>query len=102
MNTSATENIKASDNVKSCRAKIKAANGTDFFIDNFYQLMFSHHPETLSFFPANLSEQKTTLLATLDNVINGIEYITELENEILALGLRHKDIGINKEIMTPF
>lgn len=97
-----TENIKNSDRVKNCWSKIKSANGADFFVDNFYHLMFSHHPETFSFFPKNLKEQKSTLLATLDNVINGIEYIKELESELITLGQRHKDIGIPKDMYGAF
>lgn len=102
MSEPATEIINASDSVKSCWTKIKTANGADFFVDNFYHLMFSHHPETLSFFPKNLNEQKTNLLATLDNVINGIEYIEQLENELISLGQRHKNIGIKKDMYDAF
>lgn len=102
MSTNNIEVIPNSIDVKHCWAKIKSANGIDFFIDKFYQLMFSRHPETASLFPQNLDEQKRTLLATLDNVINGIEYIEELENELMALGQRHKNIGITKDMYKIF
>jgi len=102
MKASGVKDNTTSDSVKNCWAKIKSANGADFFIDQFYDLMFTLHPETHSFFPANLQEQKTSLLTTLDNVINGIEYLTELEKELIELGQRHKDIGITKDMYDAF
>lgn len=96
------ENRIDSESVKNCWAKIKSAKGVDFFVDNFYRLMFEHHPDYRSLFPENLKEQKSSLLATLDNVINGIEYIDELEDELIALGQRHKEICIKKEMFDAF
>lgn len=91
-----------SASVKACWDKIKSAKGADLFVDKFYQQMFEHHPETRPLFPENLMEQKRTLLSTLDNVINGIEYIDELEKELLELGKHHKNIGIKKEMFNAF
>jgi len=91
-----------SASVKACWDKIKSAKGADLFVDKFYQLMFEHHPETRSLFPENLMEQKRTLLSTLDNVINGIEYINELEEELIELGQHHKNIGIKQEMFNAF
>ena len=91
-----------SASVKACWDKIKLAKGADLFVEKFYQLMFEHHPETRPLFPENLTEQKRTLLSTLDNVINGIEYIDELEKELLELGQHHKNIGIKKEMFNGF
>lgn len=91
-----------SASVKACWDKIKSAKGSDLFVDKFYQLMFEHHPETRSLFPENLIEQKRTLLSTLDNVINGIEYINELEKELIELGQHHKNIGIKQEMFNAF
>lgn len=90
------------ESIKSCWSKIKAAKGTDFFVDHFYQHMFEHHPDTQALFPVDLTQQKTTLLATLDNVINGFEYIEELEKELLSLGRHHKNLGIKKEMFDAF
>lgn len=86
------------ENIKSCWSKIKSAKGTDFFVENFYQHLFEHHPGTQALFPEDLTELKTKLLATLDNVINGVEYIEELNEELLSLGKHHKNIGIKKEM----
>lgn len=91
-----------SESVKNCWSKIKSDNGTDLFVDNFYQLMFEHHPELRKYFPDELKNQKIKLLTTLDNVINGIEYINDLEDELVALGQRHKNIGITKDMYEIF
>ncbi|HFD32344.1 MAG TPA: globin [Gammaproteobacteria bacterium] len=95
-------NIQDSGSVKTCWTKIKAERGADSFVDDFYHLMFKHHPETRELFPDTLLSQKTSLLATLDNVINGIDYIEELETELITLGKRHKDIGIEKDMFDVF
>jgi len=97
-----TENNLDSASVKACWDKIKSAKGADLFIDEFYQLMFKHHPETSSLFPENLTDQKRMLLAMLDNVINGLEYIDELEEALVDLGQHHKNIGIKKEMFDAF
>lgn len=91
-----------SQSVKNCWSKIQAAKGSHFFVENFYRFMFEHHPETRPLFPNSLVQQKTTLLSTLDNVINGIEYIEELEKELIDLGRHHKNLGIKKEMFDAF
>ncbi len=64
--------------------------------------MFEHHPDTQALFPENLTQQKTSLLSTLDNVINVVEYIEELEEELLNLGTYHKNLDIKKEMFDDF
>lgn len=91
-----------SEKTKSCWSKIKSTKGADFFIDHFYQHMFEHHPGTYALFPKDLTQQKTTLLATLDNVINGLEYIEELVEELLRLGKHHKNLNIKREMFDDF
>jgi len=93
---------QSNDSVKTCWSKIKAEKGADAFIDDFYHFMFKHHPEIRHLFPEALLDQKTSLIATLDNVINGIDYIEALEQELIALGHRHKNIGIEKEMFDIF
>jgi len=90
------------ESIKSCWSKIKNTKGTDFFIEYFYLHMFEHHPETQALFPDDLKRQKTTLLSTLDNVINGVEYIDEIEEELLKLGKHHKNLGIKEEMFNDF
>lgn len=90
------------ESLKNCWTKIKSAKGVDFFIDHFYQLLFEHHPEIRPLFPENSKKQKSSLLTMLDNVINGIEYIDELEKELMDLGKHHKNIGIKKEMFDAF
>ena len=91
-----------SGSVKNCWLKIKTAKGVDFFIDNFYRLMFEQHPDVHNLFPKNLNEQKTKLLTTLDNVINGIDYIDDLKPILTELGQHHKNIDITKEMYDVF
>ena len=83
-----------SNNVKSCWTKIKKISGSDKFAESFYQILFKQHPETRSLFPDELQKQKSILLETLDNVINGYAYLNELEDELIDLGRRHKDLGV--------
>ena len=87
-----------SSSVKNCWSKIKSAKGADFFIDSFYQLMFEQHPDIHALFPKNIKEQKAKLLTTLDNVINGIDYINELKPTLTELGRYHKNIAITEEM----
>ena len=88
--------------VKICWSKIKSAKGSDFFVDHFYQHMFEHHHEVHSFFPIDLTEQKTKLLNTLNNIINGIEYIDAIKDELVQLGLQHKKLGIDQDMFEHF
>ena len=90
------------ESIKSCWSKVKSTKGTDFFVEHFYQHMFEHHPDTQALFPKDLAQQKTTLLTTLDNVINGFEYIEDLEEELLSLGKHHKNLNIKKEMFDGF
>lgn len=91
-----------SDSVKNCWLKIKSAKGVDFFIDDFYRLMFEQRPDVHALFPKNINEQKTKLLTTLDNVINGIDYIDDLKPTLTELGRFHKNIDIKKEMYDIF
>lgn len=91
-----------STNVKNCWLKIKSGQGTDFFVNEFYKLLFEQHPEIEQLFPEKLIQQKSKLLNMLDNVINGIEYISELESILIELGQHHKDIGVTKEMFDIF
>lgn len=102
MNNPNTQIAIDSESVKNCWLKIKSANGTNAFVDNFYTRMFDSFPETRSLFPANLVEQKSTLLATLDSVITGIDYIEDLKDELIELGRRHKKFGINEDMYVAF
>ena len=96
------KNTVDAQQVKICWSKIKSAKGADFFVDNFYQHMFDHHPEVHSFFPTDLTEQKTKLLNTLNNIINGIEYIDELKDELLQLGQLHRGPSIDPDMFKHF
>lgn len=90
------------DAVKDCWLKIKSAEGTDYFVTTFFRHLFERHPDIQRLFPSDLGQQKTKLLNMLDNVINGIEYINELESALIELGETHKGYGINKEMYDVF
>ena len=87
--------------VKNCWLKIKSTSGADAFIDSFYQKLMEHHPEVYSLFPADLSSQKRKLLNTLNDVINGIEYIEELRDELIKLGELHKNLNVEEKMFEP-
>lgn len=96
------ENTADVELVKNCWLKIKSAKGSDYFVDNFYQSMFEQHPEVHAFFPEDLGTQKTKLLNTLNNIINGLEYIHELKGELAKLGKQHRDLGIKPDMFDDF
>ena len=102
MNHDNSSNEIDSVSVKNCWHKINSGDGVNAFVDKFYQLMFESYPETQKLFPENLIELKTSLLATLDSVINGIDYIDDLKDELFDLGQRHKNMGIKKEMYDAF
>lgn len=91
-----------SDCVKSCWLKIRSSKGADFFVSDFYKLLFEKHPEIQQLFPEDLGQLKSKLLNMLDNVINGIDYIDELENVLIELGEQHKGTGIKEEMFDIF
>ena len=95
------ENID-SNSVKNCWSKIKHAKGAVFFVDQFYIHMFDEFPETKALFSNDSELQKTKLLTTLDNVINGIEYIDELKEELFKLGQLHRSLNIKPEMFDHF
>ncbi len=90
------------NNVANCWAKIQSAKGSDFFVDTFYRLLFKHYPETRPLFPEDLKVQKTSLLSMIHSVVNGIDFINELNKELTDLGKRHKEAGITKEMYDHF
>jgi len=89
-------------NIKNCWAKIKSEKGTDQFVDRFYKVLFTRFPDTRELFPKDITTQKRKLLTTLDNAINGIEYIDDIREEMLALGQHHKELGITSEMYDAF
>ncbi len=97
-----TGNTIDGEQVRACWHKIKSARGEDFFIEQFYNTMFNHAPETRHLFPQDMSAQHRSLLTTLDNVINGIDYIDQLESDLIKLGERHKQIGIRTDMFHTF
>ena len=96
------KNSVDAEKIKVCWSKIKSAEGTGFFVEHFYKYMFEHYPEVHSFFPTDLTEQKTKLLNTLNNIINGMEYIDELKDELLQLGQQHRELGIDPDMFKHF
>jgi hemoglobin-like flavoprotein len=96
------EEAQNSKNLITCWNKITNTSGADSFVNNFYQLLFKHYPDTRALFPDDMQELNIKLLTTLDNVINGVEYIEHLEKELIVLGEQHKKIGISEEMFDAF
>ncbi len=99
MNTSRAINP---ENVKFCWQKVKQELGSDYFVDQFYENLFGQFPETRAAFSDNMALQKSKLLTMLDNVINGIEFIDQLEDELVNLGQLHLDKNISAEMYDIF
>ncbi|MDH5395288.1 MAG: globin domain-containing protein [Gammaproteobacteria bacterium] len=91
-----------SEHLKKCWIKIDKAKGTDAFVEIFFRQLFNDYPETRQLFSGDLDRQKSNLLTTLDNVINGFEYINIIEKEFIQLGDYHKKIGITAEMFNAF
>lgn len=81
-------------NVKSCWNKINNANGSDYFVEKFYHTLFEQYPGTRDLFPESMKVQNIALISMLDNVINGIEYIDDLEESLAQLGARHQNMNV--------
>lgn len=90
------------EHVANCWAKITGARGSDFFVDTFYRLLFKHYPQSRSLFPADLNTQKTSLLSMIHNIVNGIDYLDELNDTLIQLGKRHKQAGVTKDMFNYF
>ena len=88
--------------IKICWKKIKAEKGTDPLVDHFYQTLFNNSPEIKDLFPEDLAAQKRTLLATIDNIINGIEHVQKIKTALLTLGKHHKVLGVTPEMYDAF
>lgn len=78
------------NNVKNCWSKINSAHGLNFLVETFYDRIFSY-PEIKILFSNDMASQKHKLTEMLNAVINGIEYIEQLESELIKLGKLHKD-----------
>ncbi len=59
----------------------------------FYGALFSSHPGVRPLFPADMTEQRNKLLATLEWVVNHLDQPEEVLPAVADLGRRHKDYG---------
>ena len=66
-------------------------------VDRFYAQLFSKHPALRPMFPADMSEQKKKLLASLVLVIENIRDAQKLEQPLQDLGARHAGFGAQAE-----
>lgn len=62
--------------------------------DLFYSKLFFDHPEVRPMFPKDMEGQKTKLIHILNVVIARLDYIEDIESEIVALGKRHIEYGV--------
>ncbi len=63
------------------------------FADNFYDRVFAAVPAVRAMFPAELTEQKKKLVATLAWVVENLEKGEELKARLRELGRRHEQYG---------
>lgn len=66
-------------------------------VDRFYAHLFSKHPAVRLMFPADMSEQKKKLLASLALVMENIRNAQKLEEPLHDKGRRHVGYGTNSE-----
>lgn len=59
----------------------------------FYGTLFTRYPGVRALFPADMTEQRKKLLATLEWVVNHLDQPQEVLPAVTDLGRRHKDYG---------
>lgn len=88
--------------LNTCWKKIKKEKGSDALVSYFYRELFSRQPKSRELFPSDLETQKRTLLATIDNIINGAEHAEKIKDALLALGHHHKNLGVTADMYPVF
>lgn len=63
----------------------------------FYERMFAAYPSVRPLFREDIQGQAVKLMNMLNIVVNGIHDISELEESLLALGVRHRRLGVADE-----
>ncbi|MDH5649432.1 MAG: globin domain-containing protein [Gammaproteobacteria bacterium] len=81
--------------VRSCWEKIELAQYQQEYVAVFYHTLFQQHPHLRVLFPSDLKAQERKLLETLNQVINGLQYLEELKESLLELGRKHQDLNID-------
>ncbi len=71
----------------------KLRAGSDL-AERFYSRLFAAHPELRSMFPADMSEQKAKLLATLSMVIARLVAPGAVVPHLMELGKQHAGFGV--------
>jgi hemoglobin-like flavoprotein len=63
----------------------------------FYDRLFSIAPQVKSMFPADMTEQRKKLMATLAVVVNGLDRLESVLPAASALATRHVGYGVKAE-----
>ena len=65
--------------------------------DRFYATLFSRHPQVRPMFPANMSDQKQKLIASLVLVVKNLRTPEKLGEPLKEMGARHVGYGTQPE-----
>ena len=63
----------------------------------FYERLFTTAPEVRELFPADLTEQRRKLMATIGMVVKALPRLAQIIPNVQALGRRHADYGVAPE-----
>lgn len=66
-------------------------------VQRFYTLLFARNPQLRSMFPADLSNQKQKLLASIVLVVRNIRAPEKLLEPLREMGARHSGYGVRPE-----
>ena len=69
--------------------------------DLFYDRLFEIAPETRAMFPADITEQKTKLMAMLATAVTNLHKLDTILPAVKALGRRHKGYGVTAAHYAP-
>jgi nitric oxide dioxygenase len=79
----------------------KVAPISDVAASMFYERLFEIAPEVKSMFPADMTEQRKKLMATLAVVVNGLTELDTILPAASALAKKHVGYGVKPEHYTP-
>ena len=65
--------------------------------DLFYTKLFFEHPRLKQLFPADMQKQNEKLVDMLDYIVSRADDLGSVQEDIIAMAVRHKDYGVKAE-----
>jgi hemoglobin-like flavoprotein len=69
--------------------------------DLFYNRLFEIAPETRALFPADMTQQKSKLMAMLATAVTNLHQLDTILPAVKELGKRHKGYGVTEDQYAP-